>query len=189
MSKFGNIPSPFDGSLGQDDDDTKLKSCCLNETVRFDLTLVYKDGVLVQIPYRLNYAAYLKCIKKCPDESFETSDNAGAPTPRDGEVAIWATWKQSQECTICPPKIKLNQRVAQCGTKGDHLFGGVQTPPITNDEIRIINDFIIEMGNDPPNEDNIKALMTEFMETVCKPRAKCTKALKKLCRTGDPPPK
>jgi len=183
MNKFGNRQDAPADNFGQEG--SQQKACCLNETTRFDVTLVYKDGNLVQVPYNLQYVAYLKCQKKCKKDSFETSENAGAPTPRDGEVFLWATRKETEECTLCSPGSILDGsafRVEQCSHKGDHLFGGVQTPPPTADEIRIVQDFINEMLTNPPSEKDIKDLMDQFIQLFCN-KAECTLELKTLCRT------
>ena len=183
MSNFGTIPTNPEINFGFSEDDKPIRSCCLNETTRFDLTLTYEAGSVVQTAYALNYVAYLKCQKKCPKDSFTTSDRGGGAPIQNGKEFLWATWKQSQECTIC--KKDINYRAAQCGTKGDDTYGGVQHPPITHKERAIIGDFIIAMN--PPNEVDIKALMLEFMTTVCHPRAECG-PLAAICAGAPPPP-
>ena len=167
-------------------EESEDKVCCLNETTRFDVAIIYKDTFPQQIAYGLNYAAYLKCQKKCPKNSFTTSDATSKPPPSgDGEVNIWATWKESDQCERCTPgALREPFKVERCQHKGDDLWGGVQDPPPTGDEIQMILDFNKIMETDPPDEMAIRALMTNWVETYCT-KAKCTEELKLLCRTVD----
>jgi len=195
MNKFGNRQDAPADNFGQsqDDDGRRNKVCCINETTRFDITLVYENFSVIETAYMLNYAAYLKCQKKCPPSSFTTSDaTANAPKNGNGEVNLWATWKESNKCELCVPgALREPLELEKCrhmGTLGANGGNPVGLPPPTLDEILTIGEFVDLMGSDPPNEMAIRGLMATWVEKYCT-KAKCTDELKLICRTVEPPPK
>ena len=195
MSNFGNRPGDIVDNFGQsqDDDDKRNRVCCINETTRFDITLVYEDFSVIETAYMLNYAAYLKCQKKCPPSSFTTSDaDSTAPKIGSGEVNIRATWKESKQCELCVPgALRKSLKLENCrhiGTLGVNGSNPVGVPPPTLDEILMLQLFVDLMASDPPDEMAIRGLMAGWVEKYCT-KAKCTDELKLICRTVEPPPK
>jgi hypothetical protein len=188
MSNFGNRQDyPTANNFGQEPPDRTPKVCCLNTTVDLRVSLIVQDfQIIAKSAYQHSYVAYLKCQKKCPEESFETQGDG--PLPRnspDGGLILQATWKFSENCSECAPKKKLNKKIKDCRKLGPDF---VMVPP----SLRIIQftwDFVNTMtGGGGADEGTIKSLMEQFMtedpsaglgDGLCGPRKDCSSSFGK----------